>query len=363
MWSADRGGTAGKAPLHLRIEDGTIHVFGDRVGLFTTTPTFDIGLGSGANRTISIETPSGAAGKDLTVAAGGGDGDFNGGVLYLKGGTGTIVAGAAVSGNAYLMPGDKAGVGSTYGNTILGYDGSTFRGNIGIKTGTASSFDVNLRGDANFIIGMNRDDDASGNVLTLQAGGAFQAADLFGGELRLSSGISRGNKDSFITFYTPTAGASASADRSPVEKFRITGDGRFYGTSLHNNLGAMTGTTNQYVGSGTYTPTLTNVTNVAASTAYSCQWIRVGNVVTVSGKVDIDATLSASTTSELGMSLPIASSLTAEEQVGGTAVSDAIASDAVRIKADATNDRASFVWKSISLTNDSFNFTFTYVIL
>jgi hypothetical protein len=38
LWSADRGATAGKGALHLRTEDGTSHVFGDRVGLGTTTP-------------------------------------------------------------------------------------------------------------------------------------------------------------------------------------------------------------------------------------------------------------------------------------------------------------------------------------
>src|SRR5688500_4743620 len=34
--------------------------------------------------------------------------------------------------------------------------------------------------------------------------------------------------------------------------------------------------------SGTYTPTLTNTTNLDGSTAYECQYLRVGNTVTVS---------------------------------------------------------------------------------
>src|SRR3990167_10996405 len=66
----------------------------------------------------------------------------------------------------------------------------------------------------------------------------------------------------------------------------------------------------------TYTPTLTNVFNVAASTAYACQYMRVGNVVTVSGQVDIDPT-AASTYTELDISLPIASAFTATNQLGG----------------------------------------------
>lgn len=38
FWSADRGSTAGKASLHIRTEDATSHVLGDRVGLGTVTP-------------------------------------------------------------------------------------------------------------------------------------------------------------------------------------------------------------------------------------------------------------------------------------------------------------------------------------
>lgn len=42
FWSADRGGTAGKASMHLRIEDGTLHVFGDQSGFNTQTPGYTL---------------------------------------------------------------------------------------------------------------------------------------------------------------------------------------------------------------------------------------------------------------------------------------------------------------------------------
>lgn len=147
---------------------------------------------------------------------------------------------------------------------------------------------------------------------------------------------------------------------TPTKQLVIEGDGRIYGTGLHNSAGAVTGTTNQYLASGTYTPGLTNVTNVAASTAYACQWIRVGNVVTVSGKVDIDVTGVGAT--ELGLALPIASAMTVEENLGGDAVSAAAASLSAAVRADATNDRAAIVFTATSLTNDSYFFTFTYLI-
>ena len=112
--------------------------------------------------------------------------------------------------------------------------------------------------------------------------------------------------------------------------------------------------------SGTYTPTVTSGANVAASTAYQCQYMRVGNVVTVSGKVDIDTTLSASTDSEIGISLPTASNFTAEENCAGDAACVAVASLVGAVKADAANDRASVNFKSLSPSNDSWFFTFTY---
>jgi hypothetical protein len=158
-------------------------------------------------------------------------------------------------------------------------------------------------------------------------------------------------------------GSSIAFSTAGTEKIDITSDGRFYGTSLHNNSGAVTGTTNQYVASGTYTPTLTNTTNVAASTAYLAQWMRVGNVVSVSGKIDIDITTTL-VASDLGLSLPIASAFTNERDCGGSAVSDAEQTANIRIKADATNDRAQFVWTGQAGTgNLSYSFHFTYLVL
>ena len=114
------------------------------------------------------------------------------------------------------------------------------------------------------------------------------------------------------------------------------------------------------VTSGTYTPTLTAVTNVAASTAYACQYMRVGNVVTVSGKLDVDPTLAASTL--LGISLPIASTLSAAEKCAGTAVSNTVASEAAAIEADTINNRAQMEWIAVTLANHSMFFSFTYLI-
>lgn len=114
--------------------------------------------------------------------------------------------------------------------------------------------------------------------------------------------------------------------------------------------------------SGTYTPTLTNVTNIAASTAYLCQYLRFGNTVLVSGKVDVDPTLTA-TGSELGISLPIASNFGDIIDCGGVAFAAAVAGQGAAILGDATNNRASMKWVSSDISNQGMAFIFTYRVI
>ena len=113
---------------------------------------------------------------------------------------------------------------------------------------------------------------------------------------------------------------------------------------------------------GTYTPTLTNVTNISASTAYVTGYYRVGSNVTVYGKIDLTPTAAASTATEIAISLPVTSNLAAEQDLGGAAESDIISGGSARIKADATNDRASVVFKAGTTSASSYSFTFSYQV-
>lgn len=142
----------------------------------------------------------------------------------------------------------------------------------------------------------------------------------------------------------------------------ITDDGRLYGTALHNNTGAVTGTTNQYVASGTYTPTFTDISNTDALTASQCQWLRVGNVVTVSGQVSVNVSDNTITTIFI-CSLPIASNFTAETNCSGVAHSGLNGGLGFRVFADTANDTARFSGDSPSNNAVSFSFTFTYLVL
>jgi hypothetical protein len=114
--------------------------------------------------------------------------------------------------------------------------------------------------------------------------------------------------------------------------------------------------------SGTYTPTLTNTTNIASSTAAVCQYMRVGNVVTVSGTVTIDPTATGRIV--MGMTLPIASNFAGANECGGTFASSGTTTVNVgSIAADSTNDRATFDGVTADAASRVYAFSFTYRII
>lgn len=85
LWSADRGGTAAKAGLHIRSEDGTSHVFSDRVGLGTTTPQTAVQVWNAASSTLAV----GASAVPGCLVMGDSDGS---GVTYVTVANGVLSA-------------------------------------------------------------------------------------------------------------------------------------------------------------------------------------------------------------------------------------------------------------------------------
>lgn len=115
------------------------------------------------------------------------------------------------------------------------------------------------------------------------------------------------------------------------------------------------------IASGTYTPTLTNEQLITSSTAYQCQYLRVRSVVTVSGQVDIEPSGISGLAVRLGISLPIASNILNEQNLGGTGAQ--VGSPvAARIHGDATNDRARLTFNSSTTATGTWSFSFTYLI-
>ena len=115
--------------------------------------------------------------------------------------------------------------------------------------------------------------------------------------------------------------------------------------------------------SGTYTPTLTPVSNIDGTpTVYESMWSRVGNVVTVSGMMDIDFTTGGGV-SEVGISLPVVSNFTQTYHcLGAVGCEDDNAQSGVII-ADTTNDRASLRLEAANNAPVTLVYTFQYRVL
>ena len=116
--------------------------------------------------------------------------------------------------------------------------------------------------------------------------------------------------------------------------------------------------------SGTYTPTLTGVTNVASSTARQATYMRVGNTVTVSGQIDVTPTIN-NTRTTIGVSLPIASNFSTAYQAGGSGhtTGNITAGHGLAIYSDATNDRVEFDYYETHGALDTFTYQFMHLRL
>ncbi len=111
-----------------------------------------------------------------------------------------------------------------------------------------------------------------------------------------------------------------------------------------------------------FTPVLTNVANLAASTAYECQYLRIGSQVVMSGRVDVDPTAGATLT-QLGISLPVPSLFISAENCAGVAFASGIAGQGAAIRADVANGRAEMVWISGDVSNQAMYLICLYRII
>lgn len=109
--------------------------------------------------------------------------------------------------------------------------------------------------------------------------------------------------------------------------------------------------------SGTYTPTSSALSNLDSATPSLAQYIRVGNVVTVSGKITIDATAGGAASVEL--TLPNASNVQGAQDVAGIASCGAIMETA-SIDGVTANDTAKLSWVAVNTSSQSWSYTFTY---
>lgn len=111
---------------------------------------------------------------------------------------------------------------------------------------------------------------------------------------------------------------------------------------------------------GPFTPTITNGTNVASSTARLCRMIMMGNIVFCSGHMTIDPTAAAQT--DWYMSLPIPSNFTSAYDASGTFTSLSGTGITGIIFADTVNDRLKFDGVAALIAAQDIAFTAAYTL-
>ena len=114
--------------------------------------------------------------------------------------------------------------------------------------------------------------------------------------------------------------------------------------------------------SGTYTPTLTAVYNVTSFSAYELQYMRVGNVVTVSGYLTSAAT-ATNTWTRISISLPISSTFDFSIRAGGGGGASAT-NNVCSIQAGAFGTSVVYLDSYPNTTSTlGYTFSFTYLIM
>ena len=242
-------------------------------------------------------------------------------------------------------------------------------GNVGINTITIGS---KLQVNGNAAIGYSASTAAPTNGLAVAGG--------------VTIGTTTANVSSIVTTGYSLTGANAQSLLDLAGTWNTTGNPTAIKLNITNTASGSTSNlmdlqvggsslfkvdksgnlTANNVLSGTYTPTLTAITNISALTAFTCQYMRVGNVVTVSGKVYGSPT-AISTETQFRMTVPINSAMTAVEQAGGTGRSSNGSSGdgfVAFVNAYGTNEvRFSYWAPAILATGGNFWFSFTYLIV
>lgn len=144
--------------------------------------------------------------------------------------------------------------------------------------------------------------------------------------------------------------------------FLLGGGGALASDSGFSTVPASIGGTGVDNSTQTYTPVITNVVNIDATTAYVWQYSRVGNVVEVSGEVDIDPT-AAGVATKILLTLPVASAFASLTQCAGVACDPNNAGAVAALLADVASGKVLMSFISTTAANEAWFLNFRYLVV
>jgi hypothetical protein len=179
------------------------------------------------------------------------------------------------------------------------------QGSVGIGGVPGQKLDIQSALSTNGAFGLRvQDTTAAQSLQLLRTGPTYSYAGVSGNESWLYS------QGASSLCLGPDGAGSVKVVTNGSKRLEVDNAGRLSGTALHNNASGIAGTTNQYVGSGATTPTLTGTANVGGTSNQSncVKYLRDGNSVSGSSLFVIVPTASATLTT-VSHTLPIASNL------------------------------------------------------
>jgi hypothetical protein len=245
----------------------------------------------------------------------------------ISGNSGTVTNGVYTVGNQTIV-----GVKTFSDNTIV-------NGSLGIGTTNPSAkLDVyaqttstGLVRTANQTLKLTADDagnkvdiaNAAGFAISFTIGVTERARIDSNGKLILSTanqGIQFADNTTQTTAYSPTGSGASGTWGISITGNAATATSATTATNATNAGNANT-VNNKAVDSGSYTPTLSNISSGLTLSSQKAQWIRIGSVVSVTFEASVTTT--SATVNNFSMSLPLTASLS------GTIVGGGVGGDVV----------------------------------
>lgn len=116
-----------------------------------------------------------------------------------------------------------------------------------------------------------------------------------------------------------------------------------------------------YISSGNFSPGTSGSSNLASFTHFDMKWTRVGNMVTVSGNANAQAS-SAGVACVIEIDLPFASNFTSADDCTGAGCHNTATPTPVIVTNNSATDKLQLIWLPTATTLSQLNYTAMFEI-